>query len=184
MKKRGFTLIEIVVVIAVVALVVPAIVAILLGILREQTKIYRLSTVKKEGDNILTVMNTNIRNNALTIHSSSPPDETNIVCQNIELSDPSSSLFFQNIEGNWFGFSASASAVTSTSAGLALNLNSNKTAISNLIFTCIRNAAYSPALVSVSFDICYAQSPGICAAGRGEETASLHYQTRIKLRNF
>lgn len=185
MKKKGFTLIEMVVVIAVVALTVPAIFAIVFGLLREQTKIHRLSTVKQNGDFILNTIGTTIRSNALSVHAFTPATDDNAVCRIVE-SYSDSTLFFRDALGDTFGFSASDSAVTSSSASLGSStlLNSEKTVVSNFSLSCEKTAAYSPALVSVSFDICYAATLGSCSVDRAEETATLHYQTKIKLRNF
>ena len=186
MQKKTFPLIEIIVVISVIALVMPAIFAIVFGILRQQTKIYRLSTVKKEGDFILNIIGATIRNNALTIYSSSPPDDTNGVCQIVESYPSSSSLFFEDQWGSWFGFSESTNRISSSASVLAspLILNSEKTLVSNFAISCDRLVTYSPAVVSLSFDICYSTASGSCISSRPEETASLHYATKIKLRNY
>lgn len=186
MRRKSFTLIEIIVVISVVALVIPAVFAIVFGILRQQTKIYRLSLVKKEGDFILNIIGATIRNNALAIYSSTPPDDTNGVCQIVESYPASSSLFFQDQWGNWFGFSESSNSVASSASvlGSPLVLNSEKTLISNFSIGCDRLVTYSPAIVSLSFDICYSTGAGSCASSRPEETANLHYNTKIKLRNY
>ncbi len=186
MKKTGFTLIEIVVVISIIALVVPAVFAIVFGILREQTKLMRLSTIKKEGDYILNVVKGTIKNNALAIHSDGPPTEENEKCRVIEDYTSGSALTFEDNAGDWFKVLLSTDKIASYSSGTdsTLNLNSDRTVISGFSIGCARSVAYSPPIVSLSFDICYAASPGSCVSTRVEETATLHYQTKIKLRNF
>ena len=67
MKKfnKGFTLIETIVVIAVIGLTLPVLFATILTLMRQQIKIYRLSQVKREGDYIINLMENTIRNRAV-----------------------------------------------------------------------------------------------------------------------
>lgn len=187
--KKSFTLIEMLVVIAVVSLVVPAIFAIIFGIMRGETKVYRLSRVKEEGDFVLNTIANTVRNNALTLHSATPISDANTVCRDAGTS-ASLPIYFVDQEGQWFNFSSSANYIASDSANFAdpLNLNSSRTVVSNLTMSCDRDAVYSGATVSLSFDVCYYNASDTCpptvASIRPEEKAWLHYQTKIKLRNF
>lgn len=185
MIKKGFTLIELVVVVAVVALVVPAIFAIIFGILREQTKIQKLSTVKSEGDYILNIVANTIRNNALTIHSASPPTSANEVCADASSAN-AGPIYFQDRLGGWFGFTSASNTVSSASSALAspVALNSQQTIIQNFSVSCVRVNTYSAPVVALEFDICFVTSGASCDSTRPEDTARLHYQTKIKLRNF
>jgi len=78
--KKSFTLIETIVVIAVIGLTLPVLFATILTLMRQQIKIYRLSQVKREGDYIINLMENTIRNRAVTVHSEQPTDN-NLVCQ-------------------------------------------------------------------------------------------------------
>ena len=181
MKKKGFTLIEMIVVITVVALVVPAIFSIIFGLIRQHTKIHRLSTAKTEGDLILNLAANTIRNNAITIHSSTPPNDVNMVCAGVG-DNSQAPLYFQDRMGEWFGFSLSSNTISSESSNLAspVALNSTNTTISDFVLSCTKSNLYSAPVVSFSFKICY----GACTSTRTEETVELNYQTKIKLRNF
>jgi len=181
--KKSFTLIETIVVIAVIGLTIPAIFAIIFGLVREQTKIYRLSEVKRQGDFVLNNISVLIRNNALSVHSASPPTVANEKCSIVESYSSSSSLYFIDQNDNWFGFSLSNNKVSSVSA-TPVDLTSLKVIVSNLTIGCQKTALYSPAIVSLYFDICYRTGAGTCTSSRPEELATLHYQTKIKLRNF
>jgi prepilin-type N-terminal cleavage/methylation domain len=79
MKKRAFTLIETLVVIAIIGLITPIVFTIIFIITREQMKTSRLILVKRQGDNILNNISFTIKNYAYSIYSASPPDETNEV---------------------------------------------------------------------------------------------------------
>lgn len=185
MKKKAFTLIEMVVVVAVVGLVIPSIFAIIFGLVREQAKIQKLSTVKGEGDFILNVVANTVRNNAFTIHSASPPTELNAVCLETG-STYAGTIYFQDQEAGWFGFIPDGDLVASQSSALAtaLNLNSQQTIVSGFSMGCTRVNSYSAPVVSLEFDICFKTASNNCLSTRVEDTANLHYQTKIKLRNF
>ncbi|KKP61104.1 MAG: hypothetical protein UR56_C0016G0015 [Candidatus Roizmanbacteria bacterium GW2011_GWC2_34_23] len=185
--KKGFTLIETIVVVAVIGLTLPVIFAIFFVLLQQQTKIYRLNTVKKEGDYVINLIENTIRDEAVTILSSNspiPPDATNLKCANDSTSYSStSSLYFLNGEGSWFGYLVSGNTIASSSASLAsINLTSSKTRISSFSISCSRKYLYSQPSVSISFNIKYCNDVA-CSQTRPEEIASLFYQTRIKLRN-
>ena len=185
--KKAFTLIETIIVISVIGLVIPAIFTIVFGLVRQQTKIYRLSTVKTEGDYILNIIAATIRNSALTIYSAGPPTSANEVCDVIETyTSTTNRLIFEDRWGSWFRILLSSEKISSYSSVTAasLDLNSNKTIVSGFSIGCSRNFDYSSPTVSLSFDICYDTGAGTCASTLPEETATLHYQTKIKLRNF
>jgi|SRR3990167_3394474 len=185
-NSAGFTLIEMLVVIAIVIFIVPVMFSVVFSVLREQTKIYRLSTVKGEGDYVLNRVSSTVRNYAISIHSASPPDDNNQKCKAVETYSSSSSLYFQDEWGEWFSFYLSSGTISSSSSQLAQpqSLNSDKTAIYDFSIGCTRAASYSPPTISLSFNICYVTSAGSCASTRPEEFSDLHFQTKIKLRNY
>lgn len=190
MKKfnKGFTLIETIVVIAVIGLTLPVLYAINFAIMRQQVKIYRLSQIKREGDYLINIIENTVKDRAVTIHSISPALETNIVC-NKDPSEYSSltELYFLDKGGQWFGYKYEGSKISSKSADLtnpSINLISSKTLVSNFSISCAKDTIYSPASVSFAFDVCYDAGAGLCTSTRPEEVNSIHYQTRIKLRNY
>ena len=176
------------VVIGVVILVVPSIFVIIFGIMREQTKIYRLSIIKKEGDFILNNISNLIKSRAITIHSANPPTEINQVCaiSDDEFTSSNDRIFFTDPENNWFRILWSSNVIASYSSFTAssVNLNSSNAIIENFSIGCERASTYSGPTVSISFEICYKTSLGSCTSTRPEETATMYYQTKIKLRNY
>lgn len=181
----GFTLIEMIVVIAVIAVTLPSIYTIVFGIARQQTKIYRISKVKKEGDYILNLISNVIKNNAVSIHSNHPTTDLNEVCKNVPSSETAASLYFQDSTNNWFGYLLTSNVISSDSSNLGspISLNSIKILINNFSIGCEKTASFSKANIMLSFDVCYDTGSGLCTSTRPEETASLHYQTRVKMRN-
>jgi len=187
--KKSFTLIETIVVVAILGLVTPLIFSIIFGLVREQTKVFKISQVKKEGDYILNVVSNLIKNNALSIHSDDPPSDANEKCKIIETyNSTNNKLIFKDKEDYWFRifWDQTNEKISSYSSSTTnpIDLNSTTVLIENFQIGCDKTSLYSPAIVSLNFDICYKTSAGNCISARPEETASLHYQTKIKLRNF
>lgn len=187
-SEVGFTLIETIVVIAVIGLTLPVLISTVFILVRQQTKVVRLSQVKREGDYLINTIENTIRNRAISIHSGEPT-EGNIVCKGVVGSysySSTSSLYFRDKDKQWFGYLAGSDLISSDSAYLALpiNLTSGKILVSPFSISCSRNSLYSPASILLSFDVCYDTGLPNCATTRPEEIASMHYQTRIKLRSY
>jgi len=183
--KKSFTLIETIVVIAVIGLILPVVFSIFFVLLQQQIKIYRLNTVKKEGDYLISIIENTLRNDTKSIHSAEPPNDSNIKCSTESSAYGStSSLYFLNNNDQWFGYLLSNDAIAFVSASITpVNLTSSKIKISNFSISCSRNYPYSPSSVSLSFTIEYCNDVA-CAQTRPEETALLFYRTKIKLRNY
>ncbi|MBW7960439.1 type II secretion system protein [Patescibacteria group bacterium] len=193
MKKKvflkSFTLIETIVVIAVLGLVLPLIFVIIFALVREQSKLFRLSQVKREGDFILNTTTLLIRNNAVSLHSDNPPEQSNQVCSNSDLFTSSNGrLTFKDDRNDWFRImwdpDSEKISSYSSSTKKTVDLNTPSTLIENFTIGCSQNSIYSPASVNIGFDICYKSLNNDCIGEGQEETALLHYQTNIRLRNF
>lgn len=188
--KVSFTLIETIVVIAVIGLTLPVLFAIIFTLMRQQVKVYRLSQVKREGDYIINLMENTIRNRAVTVHSGQPTDG-NIVCQDGD-SGTTNYLYFLDEDKQWFGYSFESNSIASKSADLdnppndlTFPLTSSKILVdSTFSISCSRTSAYLPVSILLDFDICYDTGSGTCASTRPEEITSIHYQMRVKLRNY
>ena len=186
--KKGFTLIETIVVIAVIGITLPILFAIILTLMRQQLKINRLSEIKREGDYISSALENTIRDRVFSIHSGLPVNDSTKICEGaLSFSNPSTSLYFLDKNRNWFGYQFSGNTLASESADLvntSISLNSSKIFVSNFSISCSRNTVYSAQSIQFSFDVCYDTGLPNCATTRPEEIASLHYQLRIKLRNY
>jgi len=178
-SKHSFTLIETIVVIATVGLVLPALFAVVFAILQQHTKIQRLSIVKREGDYVLNVMENVIRNYGQSVHSAIPPADNNKICQSRSQEE---ATYFKDKFNNWFRFylNPSNNKIASESSVIGVvNLNSSQTKINNFTIQCYRTGLYSPPVINISFTINYNTT-----SSRVEETASLNYQTKVKLRSY
>lgn len=185
MKKiLGFTLIEMLVVIGIIAIALPATFAIIFAIIRQQARVYALKQVKREGDFVLNKMEDNIRNNAVGIFTnqslSSEVCDQSLVKTNYGPNN-GSGFYFKDKSGNWFQYYllnntniASQSAVPSQ----PVNLTTSAVKISTFSLSCNRTAAFSPPVVSISFDIAYS------ADQFQEQNAKIHYQTQVGMKNY
>lgn len=198
-KVLGFTLIEMLVVIGIIAIALPAAFAIIFAIIRQQARVYALKQVKREGDFVLNKMADNIRNNAVGIFTSS--DLSTEVCDQAgafpkryppdapdeSASDDGSHFYFEDKFGNLFRyynyyntqapdyFIASESAVSSAIS--TVNLTTSAVQVPHFYLSCTRSAPFSPPVVSISFNITY-------ASDFQEQFATLYYQTQIGMRNY
>lgn len=192
--KKGFTLIEMVIVIGVIAVILPTMFGSMYMILRQQLQIYRLNIVKRQGDAALQVMKDAFIFQATslgtTYNGSGSYDE---YCTEANQS-------FESTGNDDFGFyevdtlyisqfslvdgtlvysrylSASPSeAFINTQA----NLTDDSVIVTNLLFSCYKKDDASTPIVLVGFDITF-NDPTPTA---GEANSVLHYQTRMKLRN-
>lgn len=186
--KKGFTIIETIVVIAVIGITLPVLFAIIFTLMRQQLKINRLSEIKREGDYVSSVIENTIKDRAISIHSGLPVNDSTKICETaLSFSTPTTSLYFLDKNESWFGYQFSGNKLASESADLvnpSIDLNSSKVLISNFSISCSRNTVYSAPLIQISFDVCYDTGLPNCATTRPEEITSLHYQSRIKLRNY
>lgn len=179
----GFTLIEIIVVVAVIGLSLPVLIGTVFVMVRQQTKIVRLSQIKREGDNLIGAIENTVKDRAISIHSDWSPTDLNMVCKNLVPHSSTSTLTFSDKNGRWFGYELNGGTVASRSASISdplIPLTSSKSKVSAFSIGCSRVTDFSPPVVTLSFDICYET----CDMARPEDFAKLHYQTRIKLRNY
>ena len=182
-KNKAFTLIEVIVVIGVIGIVLPVLFSIIFSILQQQTKIQRLSLVKKEGDYILNVIENVVRNYAVKIYSEN--SFINEKCASAGSTygpENGNTFYFQDKYNRWFNFYLNSTTITSNSANLSssVNLNSSQTKISSFSLQCYRSALYSPPIISINFTIEYNTN-----SNRAEEKIiPLTYQTKIKLKSY
>ena len=171
-----------IVVIGVIGMALPVLFGIVFTILQQQTKIYRLSQVKREGDYALTVMKNIIINSVRSLHNSVPPTNENRVCVNNNTT--ANDLYFQdkNTLGTWSRFiliDNKIASQSSTPPGVNVDLTTNKVRITSFNLSCTGKGPHSPPIINIHFTIQYNT-----LSTRPEETANLTYQTKVKLRSY
>lgn len=186
-KSHSFTFIEIIVIVGILSITLPALFAIFFVILQQQTKIVRLTQVKREGDFVVDSINSLIRNNAVAIYQD----------QNFSVSECSTTgSTYTNPEGNSFYFSDSYGFyfqinrvlnggdqtyyIASQSAGASnIFLTTNKVMVSDFTISCSRSATYSAPVVTILFSLSYNTT-----SSKPEDKVTLNYQTHVKLKNY
>jgi prepilin-type N-terminal cleavage/methylation domain-containing protein len=174
-KSLGFTLIEMLVVIMIVAVTLPLLMTVFVSVLRQQARVKGLEIAKSQADEALSLIKTTIKNNALSIHSSSPATDANEICNTQTASQVvSNPMVFLDNDGNSFYFDLSAQSMrlNSTSQASPTAITSAPATISNLSFSCERRSNTSNPIISVSFQTSHPLMG-----------FSINYQTKILLRN-
>ncbi len=194
--KKGFTLIEMVVAIGVVALIIPVVFGVFYNLIFAQTKLFHLTQVKREGDFVLSFIKGTIQNNAQEIHNLNPCSNwsglssvnaaCNITGSTFNSVSSGADFCFVDKSGNGFNFylsNSGGSPITYAAQGASSNdLTSSKVVVSNFSISCARSATYAPALVTVNFNIGYS-GVGI-GITRPEDIATMLYQTTFQMKNY
>lgn len=178
-RKKSFTLIEIIVVTALISLILPALFTIVFAVLVEQIKLYRLTEVKKQGDYGINIIENTLRNRAVAVYSSSQ-FITELCGSALSSSSQTdgSNFYFKDRANDWFKFSALSDRIASSSAVVATtNLTTAKVKVSNFLISCKRQGLFSSPVVKISFTISYATTSQLA-----QNNASLNYSISIKLR--
>ncbi len=177
---RGFTLIEIMVVVGVLALTLPMVLTILFSVLSQQVRIMRLTQVRNEGDTIASVIRNTIINNATRIESNSGEP----VCKDVG-SLTMNTMRFLDVDGNWFSFlfdNSNGGRLASHSASLpgGLPLHSDKIAIADYQIMCERTTVFQPPVITITFDVIYYSS----STRVEEQDIAMPYKIYIPLREY
>lgn len=183
MRKNGFTLIELMVVMGIIAFTLPVMFALFFQTLQSQAKVLILQEVKRNGDTTLDIIEDLVKSRAYAIYS----DEglTTEVCSTKTSSTTnteSSSVYFQDSGGNEFHFALDGTKIASYSAVLDPNpydLTNDKVVVTGFQISCNRTSTLSPPIVSISFSV-----SNIAENTRQEQLATLDYRTKIKLRSY
>ena len=182
MFKRSFTFIEVVVVIGVISMLLPAIFGITFSIIKQQSRVYALAEVKRQGDYVLSVMENLIRNNALEIYAAYPFSSIKCNEEGGEWSSTDGADFiFKDKNGSDFNFAIANNQIASNSSSLNINnlLTSAKVVITtpDNFISCSKSTEFSSTLITVNFKVAYDTL--------SNDTAfSMNYKTKFKMLNY
>lgn len=171
--KKGFTLIEILVVTAIILVIVGAVSSLFFSSLRGATKTTIINEAKQNGDYALSVIERMTRNASSIQSMSTYCDGT-----------AKTSLVINNPDGGVTTFdcpSGSEVRIASSSASTTYYLTSNKVAVSSCSFSCNLSAGV-PAVVKISFSI-HQLSPSPAVTLKPEELININYSTSVVVRN-
>lgn|SRR3989338_1673567 len=179
-KKKGFTIIEIIVVIAVVGMTLPTIFSLMFLSFQAQNRVRALQNVKESGDYSFSVMQSLIRQFGHGIYKAADSSSINKVCGSTGESY-TGRLYFKDINDNFFSFSIDNNRIASTSGAIVYYLTpENVTAQeADFVISCERLTDFDPPLVTIDFTLTVGATQL-----RYEDKAELRYQTKVKLRNI
>lgn len=164
MVKKGFTLIEILVVIGVFAVIAVIGSTSFFSMLKGATKTKITNLVKQNGDYTLGVMEKMIRNAREIVLD--PGEECTSGMEEIEISNP---------DGGFTTFSCTDNPISSNSAKLI----SNQVKVESCFFDCQRSGPLQPDVVTINFTLSQAQT-----TVRPEEQVRIEFRTTVSLRNI
>jgi prepilin-type N-terminal cleavage/methylation domain-containing protein len=188
-KKRGFTLIEMLISLSVLSIVLVAIISVFLTVLTKSAKIKILQRVENDGHYALRVMERMIRGATdILENSQSLPATCGSGMASIKIKTPGGGItefacctaaagFPTDVcldDGLDQGYIASASAELGVQ-----RLVSPLVKLDRCQFDCLGGGFEKPDQVIISFSLSQAGTPA-----RVEEQASLDFQTRVTLRNY
>jgi prepilin-type N-terminal cleavage/methylation domain-containing protein len=193
-KNKGYTLIEMLIVISIVGLIMPAIFTILFVIIQQQLRIYRIIETKKQGDYVLTFIKNKVIEDAVKITDATteqcaiantyyPP-----LANGVQPTNNGSTFFFQTTQATTkFNFYIDTASNSIDNNSLVFNetvggtvtptqITSKKVVISNLAFQCVKKTNTGGALVRISYVVTYNSTLG--------DPVSYTYSTKVKLRTY
>lgn len=171
--KKGFTFIEILVVLGVISLALPALFAIIFSIFQQETRIYALKDVKQQGDYAIEHMKSTIQQRGFQITDSG---YANDVCPVLTSPTPApvSRIYLTDNDQNTFSYYLSSDKIASESSVEALSyLTNSRVKISDIGFSCYKTNFFSPPILTASFNVTNVASD-----------ISLLFRTTFKLRSY
>ena len=165
MKKNGFTLIEMMIVVSLLGIIAVIGSGAFFSILRGSTKTKTLQMVKQNGDYAISVMERMIRNARVL---TSPTANSTVT-----------SITIKNPDGKETTFSCGGTPATIASNGASLLSSEVKVDNCNIFEVAVGQPEIRPAVVKINFNL----SPEVSST-RPEEQATVNFQTTVTLRNY
>ncbi len=175
-KNKGYTLIEVLIVITILGIIMPAVFSILFAILQQQAKISEITEVKRQGDYALQYMKEKISREADGVI-----DNTGLLtlCDN-PVQDTSATagadFIFQGTSD--FNFYTNAGILMFNQGLLTTPLTASPIVISDFQIACIKKSTYASPIIMFSFRVTFNRASQDVQLG----TTELLYQSRVRLR--
>lgn len=174
--QRGFTLIEITLVVLILSIALQIVTVILITIVRQQTAIIRFSTVKREGDQAMIKIKNDIQTRARSISGVSNNCTTVDLVNNINSANQ-----FQDAAGATFYYETELTTINKlkrVEAGVSTFYTSGKANVTGLQVLCVKPGQFANQIVSIEFDI----AANVASPLASEGNPSLHYSSKVILR--
>ena len=181
-QNRGYTIIEIIVVVMMLGILLPAVFSILYAILQQQLKVYRITETKRQGDLILEFMKEKISRDGASIYAPGPVDLCVTPGETITTTDGNNFRFRDDNNNTfWFNLTASTGDIRYRDAGINALLDNTQVTISNFEIGCIRRR--NNTIVQFSYTASFNDlTPSIEEGTLPAPGIALNYVTKIRLR--
>lgn len=184
--KKGLTILELIIVIAIIAVSLPAIFGIFFIMLQSQKKIFILQKIKKNGDNVLNTMQNVIRSDKIEGSIFSDSSLTNEVCStkynssSLSSYGPASLYFKLANSTSYLYFTKNGNQIILNNSGAVYNLTESGNIKADVFETSCKRTdnLYSPPIITIKLTL-----SNLDPNAQQSEKASLNFQTTIKLRN-
>lgn len=188
MKKlnKGYTLVEMIAVVTIIAIILPTIFSILYVILQQQLKVSRIIKTKQQGDAILTFVKEKVSRNAVSIKDSSSIVKCAFVNESYSSNIGSDFIFADNsVPSSDFNFSILSGVLSyrgklQVGGIITTGLHDSSVSISNFNISCYKKNGNSKTLVSITYNISPKDN---ASASVSQGQITLPYQTVILMRN-
>ena len=174
--QRGFTLIEITLVVLILSIALQIVTVILITIVRQQTAIIRFSTVKREGDQAMIKIKNDIQTRARSIsgatNNCTTVDQVDTIGAANQFQDAAGATFYYDLAV--FSFNK----LRQVEGGVNTLYTSGKVNVTNFAIQCVKPGPFANQLVSIEFDIAANVASPLAAEGN----PSLHYSSKVILR--
>ncbi|PIQ73739.1 hypothetical protein COV58_00860 [Candidatus Roizmanbacteria bacterium CG11_big_fil_rev_8_21_14_0_20_36_8] len=188
-NKKGFTLIEIIIVISVISILLPTIFATVYMIVQQQLRIYRITETKRQGDYVSTVMKELISREVIGFQDDAGLPLCFTSGSSATAVDGSNFNFIASpvapsTNNQLFGFIRTGSTIqleigtVIAPAAITTDLTNTRVAVTNFIIACNKKSDSTLPLVAYEFDILFIDS----TPTNSEGIVSLHYQSKVKIR--
>lgn len=189
MNKKGFTIIEIVIAMTLIAFIIPAVSSILLTLLQQQRALTQLSQMKREGDSILKFVRSRIQEDSFRVSATNPNTAaTSLRCNDFNnagtrrYDNPAGTAFFlipRNPLNDFRIFRSGNTLNYSLNNGAAQLINSPAVLITDFRIGCSLRSEFSAPIIYVNFTV----APRIQIPGLNRQR-SLYFRSQIKLSTY
>lgn len=175
-KHKGFTLLELVMVLAILGIIIPAGFSMFIASMRAQLKVNMLQEVKRNGDTSLSVIENLIKSRTVSLQQL---DGTSI-CNTANTTYSAGDVYFVDQESERFRFHLVGDTIASDSSSIgSISLTNAKVAVTDFTLTCAKETSFTTPIISIAYTVSQVND-----TARSEEQATMNYLTKVRLRTY
>lgn len=185
--NRGYTLIEVLIVITILGIIMPAVFSILYVILQQQAKIAEMTEVKRQGDYVMQFMKEKITREASGVRND--PDGLSGADAGSNVCNTTTTSSLNSVNGDEFvligkppnldfQFTNDGSQVFFDQNGIQTALNDTRVTINNFNMSCSWRSLYTPPMIGFSYEVTFNRANPDAELG----ITKMYYQSKFMLR--